>query len=117
MVEGKGKSQSNGSKDAKSHRDRDHSYDATTNRRQGHDRSHALVLCTSVQGVARGEDLSFSRPPQDQVFFDRFPLDLSNLDRRGSRVCLGQPCDLIECLNVLQQEDLKLALVEEVQGA
>lgn len=41
LAEGKGKSQSNRSKDAHNHRVRDHSYDATTNRKRIHDNSHA----------------------------------------------------------------------------
>lgn len=81
LVRGKSKSQSKESKDAKSHEDRDHSYDATTNRRRGHDNSHALVLRT--RSSTGGEFVIF-RPPQDQVFFDRF---FSNLDHRGSKVC------------------------------
>ena len=56
LVERKGKSQTNGSKDAKRQREDDHSYDAATNRQRGHDNSHVLVSRTRS---STGKNLSF----------------------------------------------------------
>ncbi len=89
LVDGKCKSQSNGSKDAPKQRERDHSYDATTDRQRGGDNSHASVFkYKSTKSSTGWENLSFFRSPRYEPFPTTDLLSLSKLECRGSRICL-----------------------------